>query len=170
MPQKILFWNNVGGGWPDASFAGPNIVPLINDAAHSYLGDLLPYVDQEIVDGFSPGALQNCWDSGKLYCLRNDLAFFVTWYNAPKVKELGVEIPETWEEAQSICTALQTTHPEIQCMLGPETVSWFNALASAKCPAQQILGPGKLRINATHDNCYRLPSTLTLRRRRAGTC
>jgi len=155
LPQKILFWNNVGGGWPDASFAGPNIVPLINDAAHSYLGDLLPYVDQEIVDGFAPGALQNCWDAGKLYCLRNDLAFFVTWYNAPKVKELGVDVPETWEEAQSICTALQTSHPEIQCMLGPETVSWFNALASAKCPAQQILGPGKLRINATHENCYK---------------
>src|SRR5215216_6301317 len=32
LPQKILFWNNVGGGWPDASFGGPNIVPLINDA------------------------------------------------------------------------------------------------------------------------------------------
>ncbi len=42
LPQKILFWNNVGGGWPDASFAGPQIVPLINDAAHSYLGDLKP--------------------------------------------------------------------------------------------------------------------------------
>jgi ABC-type glycerol-3-phosphate transport system substrate-binding protein len=155
LPQKILFWNNVGGGWPDASFSGPQIVPLINDAAHSYLGDLQPFVDQAIIDGFAPGALQNCWDEGKLYCLRNDLAFFVTWYNAPKVKELGVKVPETWEEAQTICRALQASNPDIQCMLGPETVSWFNALVSARCPFQQILGPGQLRINATHDNCYK---------------
>jgi len=72
LPQKILFWNNVGGGWPDASFAGPQIVPLINDAAHSYLGDLKPFVDEDIIEGFAPGSLENCWDEGKLYCLRND--------------------------------------------------------------------------------------------------
>jgi len=155
LPQRILFWNNVGGGWPDASFGGPQIVPLINTAAHSYLGDLSPFVDKKIVDDFAPGALQNCWDGGKLYCLRNDLAFFVTWYNAPKVKELGVKVPETWEEAQNTCSALKTTNPEIQCIIGPETVSWFNALVSAQCPFQQILGPGQLRINATHENCYK---------------
>ncbi|MDQ3249385.1 MAG: hypothetical protein M3Q45_09275, partial [Chloroflexota bacterium] len=59
LPQKILFWNNVGDGWPDASFGGPQIVPLINDAAHNYLGDLEPYVDPKIVEGFAPGSLQN---------------------------------------------------------------------------------------------------------------
>ncbi len=57
LPQKILFWNNVGGGWPDASFGGPQIVPLINDAAHNYLGDLAPYVDPNIVKDFAPGSL-----------------------------------------------------------------------------------------------------------------
>jgi multiple sugar transport system substrate-binding protein len=155
LPQKILFWNNVGGGWPDASFSGPNIVPLINDAAHSYLGDLKPFVDQKIIDGFAAGSLQNCWDGGKLYCVRNDLAFFVTWYNAPKVKELGVQVPVTWEEARDTCKQVQAEHPEVQCMIGPEQVSWFNALVSAQCPFQQILGPGQLRINATHENCVK---------------
>jgi ABC-type glycerol-3-phosphate transport system substrate-binding protein len=155
LPQKILFWNNVGGGWPDASFSVPQIVPLINNASHAYLGDLTPFVDKKVVDDFAPGALQNCWDGGKLYCLRNDLAFFVNWYNAPKVKELGVEVPTTWEEMQNTCRSLKQTHPEIQCAIGPETVSWFNALVSAQCPFQQILGPGQLRINATHENCYK---------------
>ena len=155
LPQKILFWNNVGGGWPDASFSGPNIVPLINDASHSYLGDLKPFVKQEVIDGFAAGSLTNCWDGGKLYCLRNDLAHFVNWYNAPKVAELGIEVPETWEELQATCEAVAKTNPEIQCVFGPETVAWFNALASAQCPFQQILGPGQLRINAVHENCYK---------------
>lgn len=153
LPQKILFWNNVGGGWPDASFGGPQIVPLINDVSHSYLGDLKPFVKKEIIDGFAPGALQNCWDGEKLYCLRNDLAFFVTWYNAPKVKELGLTVPKTWEEMQATCLKVKASNPDIQCVLGQPGTSWFNILASNKCPAQQILGPGKLRINAVHENC-----------------
>jgi multiple sugar transport system substrate-binding protein len=155
LPQKILFWNNVGGGWPDASFSGPNIVPLINDAAHSYLGDLAPFVSKEIIDGFAPGSLTNCWDGDKLYCLRNDLAFFVNWYNAPKVKELGLTVPTTWEEMKATCDKVKASNPEIQCVLGQTTTSVFNMMASAKCPAQQILGPGKIRVNAVHENCVK---------------
>lgn len=155
LPQKILFWNNVGAGWPDASFGVPQLVPLINDAAHSYLGDMRPYLTQEIIDGFAAGSLQNCWDGEKLYCLRNDLAHFVTWYNAPKVAELGIEVPKTWEEAAATCAKVKETNPEIQCFLGQESVSFFNMLTSAKCPWQQILGPGKIRINTVHDNCYK---------------
>jgi multiple sugar transport system substrate-binding protein len=155
LAQKILFWNNVGGGWPDASFSGPNIVPLINDAAHSYLGDLKPYVSQEIIDNFAAGSLQNCWDGDKLYCLRNDLAHYVTWYNAPLVEQLGITVPTTWEELEATCKQVAQTNPEIQCALGDQVTSWFNILASAKCPWQQILGPGQIRINAVHENCYK---------------
>ncbi len=155
LPQKILFWNNVGGGWPDASFGGPQIVPLINDAAHSYLTDLKPYVDPAIIDGFAPGSLENCWSEGELLCLRNDLAHFVLWYNATKVKELGIAIPETYEDLQATCAAVKASNPEIQCALGQENTSFFNILVSNQCPFQQILGAGELRINATHENCVK---------------
>lgn len=155
LPQKILFWNNVGSGWPDASFGGPQIVPLINDAAHNYLGDLAPYVDPNIVKDFAPGSLQNCWDGTKLYCLRNDLAHFVLWYNATKVNELGIEIPETYEDLQATCASLKQSNPEIQCALGQQDVSFFNILVSNQCPFQQIIGAGELRINATHENCIK---------------
>lgn len=155
LPQKILFWNNVGGGWPDASFGVPQIVQLINDAAHSYLGDLKPFVSKEIIDGFAPGALETCWDGEKLYCLRNDLAFYVLWYNAPKVKELGIKVPETYEELQATCTQVKKDHPEIQCALNQDGEMFNSMLVSNKCPAQQVIGPGKLRINAVHENCVK---------------
>ena len=155
LPQKILFWNNVGGGWPDASFSGPNIVPLINDASHSYLGDIKPFVKKEVIDGFAAGSLETCWDGEKLYCLRNDLAFFVTWYNATKVKELGLTVPTTWEEMQATCLKVKASNPEITCVMGQPFTSYMNILASNKCPVQQILGPGKIRLNATHENCVK---------------
>jgi len=155
LPQKILFWNNVGGGWPDASFSGPQIVPLINDAAHSYLGDLKPFVSEDIIKGFAEGSLTNCWDGEKLYCLRNDLAFFVMWYNAPKLKELGLQPPKTYEEFMTICANVKQTNPEITCALMQQQESYINILVSAQCPIQQILGAGKIRINATHENCVK---------------
>jgi ABC-type glycerol-3-phosphate transport system substrate-binding protein len=155
LPQKILFWNNVGGGWPDASFAGPNIVPLINDASHDYLGDIKPFVTKEVIDGFAAGSLENCWDGEKLYCLRNDLAFFVTWYNAPKVKELGLTVPKTWEEMQATCLKVKASNPEITCVMAQPYTSFMNILASNKCPVQQIMGAGKIRLNATHENCVK---------------
>jgi len=155
LPQKILFWNNVGGGWPDASFSEPQIVPWINDAAHSYLGDLKPFVSKEVIDGFAPGALETCWDGDKLYCLRNDLAFYVLWYNAPKVKELGINLPTTYEELKATCEKLKADHPEVQCAIGQVAESFTSILVSNKCPFQQILGPGKLRINAVHENCVK---------------
>jgi ABC-type glycerol-3-phosphate transport system substrate-binding protein len=155
LPQKILFWNNVGGGWPDASFSGPQIVPLINDASHSYLGDLKPFVKEDIVKGFAEGSLTNCWDGEKLYCLRNDLAFFVMWYNAPKLKELGIAPPQTYEELMTICASVKQSNPEITCTLMQQQESYINILTSAQCPIQQILGPGKIRINAVHENCVK---------------
>lgn len=155
LPQKILFWNNVGGGWPDASFSGPQIVPLINDAAHSYLGDMRPYLTQEIIDGFAEGSLQNCWDGEKLYCVRNDLAHFVLWYNAPKLAELGLTVPTTWDEMVATCAKAKELAPDVQCALGQESVSFISMLVSNKCPFQQILGPGSIRINAVHENCVK---------------
>jgi multiple sugar transport system substrate-binding protein len=155
LPQKILFWNNVGAGWPDGSFGVPQIVPLINDAAHSYLGDMRPYLTQEQIDGFAPGSLQNCWDGEKLYCVRNDLAHFVMWYNATKVKELGITVPTTYEEMLNTCAQVKETNPEIQCALMNQRESFMHILVSNQCPFQQILGPGKIRINAVHENCYK---------------
>ena len=153
LPQKILFWNNVGGGWPDASFGVPQIVPLINDASHSYLGDLAPFVKKEIINGFAPGALQSCWDGEKLYCMRNDLAFFVLYYNAPLIKQYGYTIPTTYEELMALGVKVKAEHPDVTYFLTPGSVGTMHMMVSAKCPFQQQLGPGKIRVNAVHENC-----------------
>jgi ABC-type glycerol-3-phosphate transport system substrate-binding protein len=153
LPQKILFWNNVGGGWPDGSFSGPQIVPLINDASHSYLGDLAPFVSKDIINGFAPGALGNCWDGAKLYCLRNDLAQEVLYYNAPLLKSFGYTVPTTYEDWAALGAKSVKEHPDVTFIMGEKTQFFFQMLHSTQCPDQQILGPGSIRINAVHDNC-----------------
>ena len=48
--QQVLFFNNVGEGWPDAMFLAPRQTQHNADAAHDWPGDLLPWVPQEIID------------------------------------------------------------------------------------------------------------------------
>jgi multiple sugar transport system substrate-binding protein len=151
--DKILFWNNVGGGWPDGSFAGPSSVPLINDAAHSYLADFTPFVDKKIIEGFAPGSLENCYDGQKLYCLRNDIAHFVLYYNAPLLKQWGMKPPTTYEEMLAQSKQVAKEHPGYQYVAAQQEKIFFNMLHSAQCPYQQALGNGKVRINALHENC-----------------
>jgi multiple sugar transport system substrate-binding protein len=154
LPDRILFWNNVGGGWPDGSFAGPSTVPQINDAAHSFLSDFTPYVDPEIIAGFAPGALTNCYDGERLYCLRNDIAQFVLYYNAPLLEEWGMQPPTTYEEMLVQAQQVMEEHPDYQYMMAQTEKIFFQMLHSTQCPYQQFLGGGRVRVNAVHDNCY----------------
>lgn len=144
-----------GSGWPDASFTGQQAMPMIIQDEHKYPGDLKSFVAKEIIDGFTPGSLAECWDGEKLYCLRNDLGFFVFWYNATKVKELGVSLPATYEEMMDVCKQVKQKNPAVQCVLGHTAFNFVGLLVSNQCPFQQILGAGKIRINAVHENCVK---------------
>jgi ABC-type glycerol-3-phosphate transport system substrate-binding protein len=109
--QQVLFFNNVGEGWPDAMFLAPRQTQHNADAAHDWPGDLLPWVPQEIIDNFAPGALEPCMLEGKLLCIRNDLAQSVLWYNVPHFENFGYEVPELWSDYMDIAYDVAENHP-----------------------------------------------------------
>jgi len=88
-----------------------------------------------------------------LYCLRNDLAHEVLYYNAPLLKEYGYSVPTTYEEYAALGVKAKAEHPDVWFSTAQKTQFWFQMLHSAQCPDQQILGPGSIRINAVHENC-----------------
>jgi len=109
-PMQVLFFNNVGEGWPDAMFLAPRQTMHVADAAHDWPGDLLPWVPQEIIDNFAEGALDPCMQGGKLLCIRNDLAQTMLWYNVPIVEDFGYDVPETWPEFLDIARDVAENH------------------------------------------------------------
>lgn len=154
-PNQVLFFNNVGEGWPDVIFAEPRYVSQLADAAHNFVGDLSPWVSQEVIDGFAPGALDPCIIDGKLYCLRNDLAQGIIYYNIPLMEEYGYEVPTTWDEYVAIGEDIaENGHDLIIGAMG-DVWSLQMYLAASECPITERRTLTQFCVNATHDNCVR---------------
>ena len=64
-----------------------------------------------MLSSFASGALDPCTLNGTVYCLRNDLAPVVLWYNAPLMKQFGYQVPTTWAQYEQIGEEVATQHP-----------------------------------------------------------
>ena len=93
-----------GEGIPDAIFMPDvNMAAQLSTRRANYLMELSDKVDSSITDGFYPTSLAPCEkDGGSLICLRNDVAHFMLWYNAPLMEEMGLTVPTTWEEYEQV--------------------------------------------------------------------
>ncbi len=87
MQTKVSLFNRTGHGWPDVIFsAEQNDVTSLADPTFHYAGALNSLIPTSVLNNFAKGSLAPCYIGTTLYCLRNDLAFDVLWYNAPAMK------------------------------------------------------------------------------------
>ncbi len=54
---------------------------------------------------------QPCTVDGRVYCLRNDLAQAVLWYDKSLLEQFGYAVPTTWEEYQALGEKVAKEHP-----------------------------------------------------------
>lgn len=101
---KLQLAMRSGDDVPDVIFmAELQQIAQLSTRRSNYLMDLSDKVDGAVVDSFLPNSLSPCQaGDGRLLCLRNDLAHFIAWYDAPKFAELGLTVPTTWEEFEKI--------------------------------------------------------------------
>ena len=113
---KIALFDQAGEGWPDVVFSTQN-----NDAswASKETNGVQPFaapvnkgwLDEDFLDGFTPGSLEPLTVDGTVYGLRNDLAQSVFWYDQSLFDKFGYEIPTTWEEYEQLSDSLAADHP-----------------------------------------------------------
>ncbi len=104
---KMALFDQAGKGWPDVVFSTQN-----NDAAWASqsAGGQQPFaavldegvVPDDVLNNFTEGALNPCTVADKVYCLRNDLAQEVLWYDKSLMDQFGYTVPTTWEEYQAL--------------------------------------------------------------------
>jgi ABC-type glycerol-3-phosphate transport system substrate-binding protein len=162
---KMQLFDRAGSGWPDVVFSTQN-----NDAAWASqksagkqafaatLSDGL--VPKPTLDGFTPGSLNPCTVEGKVYCLRNDLAQAVLWYNKTLLAQFGYAVPATWQDYQALGEKVAKEHPGyIVGTVGdawtPEVFFW-----ASKCQANGITGPKAVTVNTGSAECKRAASML----------
>jgi len=166
---KMQLFDRAGKGWPDVVFSSQN-----NDASwasqpHGGKQAFAAVLDKGLVpkstlDGFTPGSLNPCTVSGKVYCLRNDLAQAVLWYDKSLMDKFGYTVPTTWEEYQALGEKVAQEHPGY--IVGTQGDAWTPEVFmwGSKCEANNVTGPKSITVKTDTNECKRAASLLdTLR-------
>lgn len=162
LQTKVQLFDRTGSGWPDVAFTAN-----VNDGTWASQGKT-PYaapVDQGIIpkstlSGFADGALDPCEFNGKTYCVRNDLAQNVLWYNKKLMDDFGYTVPTTWEEYQALGEKVAKEHPGYLVgtagdSFAPEVYFW-----ASQCPASTVTGGRKVTVNLEDPKCTRMAKLL----------
>lgn len=92
-----------GSDLPDVIFMSDiGFTAQLSTRGSNYLLELDELVPQSLVDEFYPNSNSPCVLNGRLLCLRNDMAHMIIWYDKPQMEELGLAVPETWEEFEAL--------------------------------------------------------------------
>lgn len=154
IPGKIQLFNQTGSGWPDAFFGEPAHLALMTDPSFDYALELTPeLVGQEFLDAFGNGN-NWCKRDGKTWCMKNDLAQTVLWYDKTTFEELALTVPTTMAEWAATAMTLKEAG-YISGAIGDQ-IFYAAYLWPSGCPMATEISPTEVRINSQDPKCTRV--------------
>lgn len=158
--SKIQLANRVGKGWPDVIFdSNPGDIASLASSLFEYAEPLNDLVAPDVQNNF---ATENaaCTIDGDLYCLQNDLAQDVIWYNQPLMDEFGYQVPTTWDEYRELGERVAKEHPGYVIGAAGDVNLWFDFLWGSGCPIANVKNSTQVQINTEDEKCTRVADTL----------
>ena len=162
LQTKVQLFDRTGSGWPDVVFSAN-----VNDGSWASQG-ATPFaaplnqniVTQGTLDGFATNALAPCTFAGSTYCLRNDLAQGVLWYNKKLMDQFGYPVPTTWEQYQALGEKVAKEHPGY--LVGTAGDAWTPEVYfwASQCTASTATGAKQVTVNLQDPKCTRMASLL----------
>jgi multiple sugar transport system substrate-binding protein len=160
LQTKVDLFNRTGKGWPDVVFStqqNETTWAVTAGFAAPLNEGLIP---QSTLSNFATGSLGVCTVSGKVYCLRNDLAQAVLWYNAALMKKWGYQVPTTWPQYEALGLKVAKQHPGYLVGNAGDTFTPEIYMWASQCQASDITGPRSVTVDVTTPNCTRMASLL----------
>ncbi|MEU9444512.1 extracellular solute-binding protein [Streptomyces sp. NPDC048304] len=165
LQTKVQLFDRTASGWPDVVFGSPTDVTWASEPTKpgaqpfaAPLDDKL--VPQSTLDGFAKGSLAPCQFNGHTYCLRNDIAQVVLWYNKTLMDKWGYKVPTTWEDYEALGKQVAKDHPGYLVGSVGDTNSHESYFWSGRCPAFSLTKPDTLRSALQDPNCTRMAKLL----------
>jgi ABC-type glycerol-3-phosphate transport system substrate-binding protein len=160
LQTKIDLFDRTGSGWPDVVFSTQqNETTWAVSAGYAApLNEGL--IPQSTLSNFATGSLGVCTVSGKVYCLRNDLAQVVMWYNATLMKKWGYQVPATWPQYEALGQKVAKQHPGYLVGNAGDTFTPEIYMWASQCQGSDITGPRSVTVDVTSPNCTRMASLL----------
>ena len=160
LQTKVSLFDRTGSGWPDVVFSAEN-----NEVSWTQPAGFTAPLNKGLIPGsvlnnFSSGALAPCTVNGTVYCLRNDLAPTLLWYNAPLMKKWGYQVPTTWSQYEQIGEEVAKQHPGYIVGAAGDTFTPEIFMWASQCQANDITAIRAVTVNVTSPNCQRMASLL----------
>jgi multiple sugar transport system substrate-binding protein len=150
---KIALHNRTKSGWPDVIFGAAADTAQFLDPSNGYAADLTNLVSKKIFDGFGQGN-SDCKFDGKYYCLKNDLANTVLWYNTKIFKDLNLTVPKTMQEFADTAMKLKGTGYSAGAVGDQNYYASF--VQSSECPLAAVPTKNTVRIAPDDPKCTRV--------------
>jgi ABC-type glycerol-3-phosphate transport system substrate-binding protein len=151
LQTKVQLFDRTGSGWPDVVFASPTDVTWASQptspSAQAFAAPVDQLVPASTLQGFATGSLSPCQVDGHTYCLRNDIAQVVLWYNKKLMDQWGYQVPTTWEQYQALGEEVAKQHPGYVIGAVGDTNSQESYFWSSQCPAQQLVAKNTLKVD-----------------------
>jgi ABC-type glycerol-3-phosphate transport system substrate-binding protein len=158
--SKIQLANRVGKGWPDVIFdPQPTDVASLSSPLFNYAQRLDDLIPKDVQKNFATGN-KACTIDGKLYCLQNDLAQGVLWYNKPLMDQFGYSVPTTWDQFKQLGEKVAAEHPGYVLGAAGDVNIWYDYLWSSGCPLADVKSSTQVHINTSDKACTRVADTI----------
>ena len=152
--SKIQLFNRVKKGWPDMYFeAAPNRVAIMQSVQFGYAAPLDKYFPASYWKSFGT-ANDWCKIDGHFYCVKNDLAHTVLYYDQKLFDQFGYKVPTTMDEFRTIALDLAAKHPGYNVGSMGEGEIYQGWLWPSGCQMAQAVG-NKIISNPTDAKCTR---------------
>lgn len=165
LQSKVQLFDRTGSGWPDVVFGSPTDVTWASEPTKPGAEAFAAPLDDKLVpkgtlDGFAKGSLTPCQFNDHTYCLRNDIAQVVLWYNKPLMDKWGYQAPTTWEQYEALGKRVAKEHPGYLVGSIGDTNSHESYFWSGQCPAFSLVEPDTLRSDLKDEKCVRMAKML----------
>ena len=165
LQTKVQLFDRTGSGWPDVVFGSPTDVTWASRPTGPSATAFAAPLDQDLVpkatlDGFAKGSLEPCQANGHTYCLRNDIAQVVLWYNKSLMDQFGYQVPKTWQQYQALGERVAKEHPGYLVGSVGDTNSQESYFWSSQCPAFDLTTPDTLKVDLNDSKCTRMATLL----------
>jgi ABC-type glycerol-3-phosphate transport system substrate-binding protein len=160
LQTKVELYDRTGSGWPDVVFSAEN-----NEVSWAVPAGFTAPLNKGLIpsstlSNFATGALDPCTVDGKVYCLRNDLAMVVLWYNAKLMKQWGYQVPTTWPQYEQLGLKVAKQHPGYLVGNAGDTFTPEIYMWASQCQANHITSIRAVTVNVTSTECTRMASLL----------
>ncbi|MFJ1604674.1 ABC transporter substrate-binding protein [Streptomyces sp. NPDC088253] len=165
LQSKVQLFDRTGSGWPDVVFGTPTDVTWASEATKPGARPFAAPLDEKLVpqstlDGFAKGSLTPCQFNGHTYCMRNDIAQVLLWYNKSLMDKWGYKVPTTWQEYEALGKQVAKEHPGYLVGSVGDTNSHESYFWSGQCPAFSLVKPDTLRTDLRDPKCTRMATLL----------